>query len=387
MLYPPTESSNRPQASRARRNSELAQATSHTVPNPYLGSALSGQHLRHNSTHQTVSPSNKVHRTSDFYRGPGSPSTSLSSQHNISPIRHQRRFLRKSGLSSMIGLDQLASQSRPPVPTFSQSTGSIPQANMAGPDNLEGSSFRGRSKSESLPLTCSLDDLVGFTTSHPIVDNSVQYMSFDSGYDFVTDPAFVDASSTNTVSPQDLLLDSTSTPPSGTMTNLTTPGTSSFESPGIVNSTDTSPLFSDNLEFDDSTNLWPLFQDEQLLSNPVAPQTIVPQNTSPTTKHVAPQMSRNSSSSPGKPSTRTSNQGRHSFTAGVAPKRREKPLPAIEVDPNDIAATKRARNTMAARKSREKRLERTDALMAQVQELEEQVEYWKGIAVGLGHRE
>ena len=51
------------------------------------------------------------------------------------------------------------------------------------------------------------------------------------------------------------------------------------------------------------------------------------------------------------------------------------------------AAVKRARNTLAARKSRQKRQERTKALLSQVNMLEEEVEKWKNIALSMGHVE
>ena len=52
-----------------------------------------------------------------------------------------------------------------------------------------------------------------------------------------------------------------------------------------------------------------------------------------------------------------------------------------------MVAVKRARNTLAARKSREKRVERTDALSKRVAELEDEVEHWKGIALSRGYSE
>ena len=51
------------------------------------------------------------------------------------------------------------------------------------------------------------------------------------------------------------------------------------------------------------------------------------------------------------------------------------PLPAITIeDPNDTVAVKRARNTLAARKSQEKHQERTEALLSQVNISEEEAE-------------
>lgn len=191
------------------------------------------------------------------------------------------------------------------------------------------------------------------------------------------------AQNVKTVSPKDIMVDSMSAPPSTTFTDLTTPGTSTFESPWISTSTETSPLFSED-ELGDNAKDWPsLFEPmDETPSGPAAHYTA-----SPTIMHVAPHMSRNDSS-PGQNSSRSSNQGRHSFTSGVAPKRRDKPLPAITIeDPNDSVAVKRARNTMAARKSRQKRNERTEQLESEVATLEAEVEHWKNIALSKGYVE
>lgn len=184
--------------------------------------------------------------------------------------------------------------------------------------------------------------------------------------------------SIQTVSPKDIMADSA--PPSTTFTNLTTPGTSYLDSPYDLNfSADTSPLFdSENLASE--SNTWPsLFNDDFTdVSAPVHSRAL----------DVSTKMSRNGSS-PGQSSSRgVSNQGRHSSGSGVSSRRREKPLPAITVDdPHDIVAVKRAKNTLAARRSRQKRLEQSEQLMKQVEDLEEQVEYWKQIALRRGHEE
>ena len=197
--------------------------------------------------------------------------------------------------------------------------------------------------------------------------------------------------SVQTISPKDIMVDSA--PASATFTNLTTPGTSYLESPlYMAGSTDTSPLFAEDTLGADADN-WPsLFGDDN--AHHVADQTTSRAVESPLSNHVALQMSRNASS-PGKSSTRSSQQGPHSFTSGVNAKRRDKPLPAITIaDPEDTVAVKRARNTMAARKSREKRVKRTDELLARNAELEKENDdvkidrdYWKKIALSRGHVE
>ena len=182
-----------------------------------------------------------------------------------------------------------------------------------------------------------------------------------------------------------------SEPASTSFTNLTTPGTDLMESPQIVYSTDTSPAFGNDILPADSDFWPPLFESEGLVNDTTVAQSVEqpfeqPQEQPFQDVHVAPRMSRNTSS-PGKSFGRSSNQGRHSFTSGVGAKRRDKPLPAITVDdPTDTVAMKRARNTMAARKSRQKRVQRQEELEAQIAELEGQVDHWKGIARDLGYQ-
>ena len=114
--------------------------------------------------------------------------------------------------------------------------------------------------------------------------------------------------------------------------------------------------------------------------NVESPSTINPQT-------ITPAMSRNTSS-PGKTSSRGSQQGRQSSTSGVVKRRVKSDLPPIVVENrNDTAAMKRARNTMAARKSRDRRathIEELETLNARLQaenaELTAQVEHWKSVA-------
>lgn len=262
--------------------------------------------------------------------------------------------------------------------------------------NFEGISFpQGSSTSEpELTLThsdVSSDGMFDFNNSGvPLAPDSTDGL-FDASLDFgthfepINDPASAQSSNVLTVSPKDLMVDSMSAPPSGAYTDLTTPGTSAYDSPFMANSTETSPLFTEE-SFADDPDKWPSLFDpieEEPDKGPVSHFAGV----SPSPTCVAPKMSRNASS-PGQSSPRSSHQGRHSFASGVASKRRDKPLPAITVDdPNDTVAVKRARNTMAARKSREKRVERTEQLISQVRHLEAEVEHWKNIAMGMGHDE
>jgi hypothetical protein len=57
------------------------------------------------------------------------------------------------------------------------------------------------------------------------------------------------------------------------------------------------------------------------------------------------------------------------------------------VDPNDKVALKRARNTLAARDSRQRKHELVNSLTERTQELEAEVEKWKAIAYAQGYKD
>ena len=226
------------------------------------------------------------------------------------------------------------------------------------------------------------------SSDFPLFDSHESEMAFQSAmFAPINTLASVQVSSdVETVSPQDILLDSMSAPPSSAITNLSTPGTFSLESPFIAMSNDTSPLyctssmFSDELLDEDSKEWDPLFPTEPigLDGNELGPDVVDHHNVDIA---VPPRMSRNHSS-PGQSSSRGSHQGRHSMHAGVNAKKRDKPLPPIDVPhPSDIVAVKRARNTAAARKSRLKKMERVSELEARVDYLQGQLEHWKSIAL------
>lgn len=262
--------------------------------------------------------------------------------------------------------------------------------------SLEGTSFPESTSSLDLELTITLSDLPSdnmidfnnndFASAPGSSDSLFDVpLAFETHFESINDPALAQMSSLQTVSPKDLMVDSMSAPPSGAFTDLTTPGTSAYDSPYMANSTETSPFFAEE-PFTDDPDKWPSLFDPIEEESNIGPVSHFA-GASPASSYVAPKMSRNGSS-PGQSSPRSSHQSRHSFTSGVAPKRRDKPLPAITIeDPSDTVAIKRARNTMAARKSREKRVERTDQLVNQVTNLEAEVEHWKSIAISMGHVE
>jgi hypothetical protein len=103
-------------------------------------------------------------------------------------------------------------------------------------------------------------------------------------------------------------------------------------------------------------------------------------------------MERSGSSSNGSPlildsySRRKSSVTNSPATNGISKTRRRKgPLPNIAVDPNDKVALKRARNTLAARESRQRKFDHVSTLEAQNAELAAEVEKWKSIAMAHGY--
>ena len=399
-----------PATPRTARNSTVNAAQ--TSPHQSSSSPSSSvANARLNSSHSQISPIQNP-RVSGIINGStaSSPLQGYSNSNSTStspPGSTTHRFYAASAPTSSTALDQqnLFARDRPPVPLFSHSTGNIPQTST---NTFVSNSTTGIlspivvSHSSPTSLTSSASDMTtdfdfgDFSSASDATGNGLFDDSFDyaqaSSFEPINQPAPMrtPTSSVQTVSPKDLLVDTMSAPPSTSFTDLTTPGTSYEQSPWL----ETSPLYSE-ADLDADSREWPsLFGSTDDFS-----QTTIT-NASVTPQPTAPQMSR-TGSSPGQSSSRsshhhsnsvsnqgTNNGGRHSFTAGVSSRRRDKPLPAITVeDPHDTIAVKRARNTMAARKSRQKRMERTDALEATVQDLEAQVEHWRNIAIQRGHVE
>jgi hypothetical protein len=180
-----------------------------------------------------------------------------------------------------------------------------------------------------------------------------------------------------TISPKDLLNDSV--PSSSSFTNLTTPGSTLLDTPDDFQ---TSPLF-DNMSNDASW--FSLFPDANNDDVSVAPKM---ERTSSSTIVVHPggegNTRKRSSTFQTLPPTPFSPATRMSDVAGVAARKRDKPLPPIVVDESDPVALKRARNTAAARKSRAKKVQERDTLENQIAALQAQVDFWKQKAISLG---
>lgn len=410
MLFPSVPVDPR-QLSRRHAASVPSLATVNTAPSTVAPAGLeTSPHARHSTNTRSnsaysASPLQNP-RVSGLAHGSGSTASSplqgYTNSITNSPSGPQHRLYAASAPSSSTALHrQNSAQGRPPVPLFSQSTGNTPQSNSnsfvssssAGSDPGCGRPLSLLSLTRSTSDMSSTDfDFADFAPAMPGAAGNL----FGENVDYTSVASFepINVQQPQTVSPKDIMNDTLSAPNSTTLTDLTTPGTTYDQSPWIANTCDTSPLFSE-ADLDADASEWPsLFptSEDLTIKNRSASATSVSQYTAtPEKPMTAPKMSR-TGSSPGQSSSRSGNTStigtRHSFTSGVSSRRRDKPLPAITVDdPNDAVAVKRARNTMAARKSRQKRVERTEHLEATIQDLEQQVEHWKNIAFARGHVE
>ena len=185
-----------------------------------------------------------------------------------------------------------------------------------------------------------------------------------------------------TVSPKDLLKDPlASAPPSTAFTNLTSP--SIFDSPDVNESFDTSPLFNSQ-DIDLGADQWyPLFSGSAVGNDesPANPTEEIYEQTA-FALQANPDQRPRSSPKQAVPNARGTPNSKHSSFSGVSAKKRDRPLPPITVDDlSDTVALKRARNTLAARKSRQKKMQRVDELEQTIEELKEEVNHWKDLAL------
>ena len=227
-----------------------------------------------------------------------------------------------------------------------------------------------------LPTDVDLDEFTSFDGGAHTAFSSP---AIPSGFDF-NGSMSSSASNLGTVSPQDLLVQEPfmSAPNSAALTTLTSPSIHN-ESPDF-DTFDTSPNFGAS-EFDGAGDAWfPLFPQEQ--TRPADEMSIGGSPLQGSDGSETP----NSGSGAGRRSKSAGNGspgGRHSSVAGVNSRKRDKPLPPIIVeDPGDTVAMKRARNTLAARKSRERKAQRFEELEERIAKLEAERDHWKRIALG-----
>ncbi|OAK99014.1 hypothetical protein IQ06DRAFT_378838 [Phaeosphaeriaceae sp. SRC1lsM3a] len=299
-------------------------------------------------------------------RAPSAPQPGLT-------FNNGKHFYANSAPSSTTEFQQPTLRQYPPVPLFSSSSNNISQqqqnaANMA--DLHSNNSFdSGASLMPSFQAGAfNMDQVSAFTS---INDHSAA------------------AGSVRTVSPKDIFADAFgSAPPSAAFTNLTSPDIN--ESPFLNDSFECSPMFQNEPTM--ANNDWfSLFPEEE--HKPVDTSFGSHAISLPLERTISSQsMERSGSSSTGSPIVLDSSFRRKSSvtnspaTNGISKSRRRKgPLPAISVDPSDKIALKRARNTLAARESRQRKFDHVSELEKRNADLEAEIEKWKSIAIAHGY--
>ncbi|KAI0453046.1 hypothetical protein F5B21DRAFT_526416 [Xylaria acuta] len=319
--------------------------------------ALQNQRIQQiiQATGQSFSPSALTNRLNSFAQNPS---------------QQQQFYASLSASSSPAAVNQQTRIARPPVPLFFQSTG-----NQRAPAKMD---LQGKfsayacNRNPNSPVPDAMNSLEGFTA---FGGGASTAFSSPTIHDLDMSPA---ASSANlgTVSPGELLLNEQfSAPNSSAFTNLTTP--SNFgESPEFENY-EVSPNFGD-FDAGSSENWFSLFPESTITDQATAPTKSSVEAPAELEKPEADSPPRDKSGN-SSPSTA---HGRHSSVSGVNAKRRDKPLPPIVVDdPNDTVAMKRARNTLAARKSRQRKAQKMEELEEKIAKLEEERDHWKRIAL------
>ncbi|KAF2202722.1 hypothetical protein GQ43DRAFT_368472 [Delitschia confertaspora ATCC 74209] len=209
-----------------------------------------------------------------------------------------------------------------------------------------------------------------------------QYVDYSMSAFTAINPASLAAGS-QTVSPKDIFNDPlASAPPSTAFTNLTSPDVDN--SPYTPDGFDTSPMFPDG-EFVNSNGWFPLFPED------TKPELPAPAALALESSFSGESMTRSFSTSTNSPLILDSAPRRNSSISGSPapsgiskPRRRKGPLPPIAVDPTDKVALKRARNTLAARDSRQRKFDHVQSLEKQLAEANAQAEKWKRLALSLG---
>ena len=312
--------------------------------------------------------------------------------HQTSPLAFTNRFSTPtaqtqqfyaslSAPSSTLAVNQNQQRNRParpPVPLFSQGIDNQSPAKMDLQGNflfvpLDGPTSRSH-KSDAL---AGLGELSGFEGGASTAYSSPAVPA----YDFGMSSSASSTTNIGTVSPHDLLI---SAPNSTAFTNLTSPSFSN-ESPEFTDSFDVSPNFG-NHDFDTSNDSWfPLFPPQD---NAMVPDQFPAVDDSPALHTEELELVESMKSPPSRRKSASSSpkagngHGRHSSISGVNSRRRDKPLPPIIVDnPSDSVAMKRARNTLAARKSRERKAQRLEDLEEKILKLEQERDHWKRIAM------
>lgn len=361
-----------------------APATNTAAASSPIGSLNTNR--RHSSNPQQnilSSPALQNQRVAQIIQATGhKTTTSAFSNRFNSPAQNQQQsqqqlYASLSAPSSTVALNspqQSNRSARPPVPLFTQSN------NQQGKMDLQGNSHLPLAPCDSSShIPDALSNFEDFTALEAGASGSAFSSPAVPAYDMHS----ASSSTTNigTVSPQDLLIrEPFSAPNSTAFTNLTSP--SLYDDSPEFPDLDVSPHFGAG-DFDTglSDPWFPLFPDSTMIKDQQTQMPAIADNSPPLSEDLdmietTSQPRRKSSNSP------SAGHGRHSSVAGVNSRRRDKPLPPIIVDdPADTTAMKRARNTLAARKSRERKAQRLDDLELKIAKLEEERDHWKRIAL------
>ncbi|KAG9230709.1 hypothetical protein BJ875DRAFT_507139 [Amylocarpus encephaloides] len=353
------------------------------TPSLSNNSAITGRNRRHSAHLASV----QNQRVAAIIQSTGhSISTSNLTNRFSSPAQNNNHFYASSAPASSAQLQQQR-PTRPPVPLFAQSTGNIPQTpNMDSRGTYELFTALQTNSCDSHKPDMDLFDENDFTafeggasTSNHFIGSAFNSPAVTSIYDL---PQMnVSSSSTNmgTVSPQDLHRDPFgSAPPSTAFTNLTSPSTYN-ESPEFTDSFDASPFVVSNDHDQCITGdpWYPLFpQEDHPEPLKVSESPLLPEEEVQVSEHLRAN-GRKRSSNGASPVNNT-----HSSVAGINARKGGKPLgPIVVDDPNDAEALKRARNTLAARKSRQRKMQKMEDLEDQIAKLEAERDHWKDIAL------
>ncbi|KAI8964557.1 hypothetical protein F5Y11DRAFT_363844 [Daldinia sp. FL1419] len=317
------------------------------------------------------SPSIQNQRVAQIIRATGHQTSSTAFTNRFtSPVQNQNLQYYAS-ISALPTASANQNRSRPPVPLFPQGSGNQQTARMDLQGNYIISPFNYILPILHDPDALSLEDLAAF--QGPTTAYSSPGIP---GYDVNVSSASSTASNMGTISPQDLFLDPIMSAPNSTaITNLTSPSMYDGSPDLLDRDYDLSPNIGN--EYDHGFRNWPsLFpEDSQAVSTAPVADELSPaqQSDEQEAAETASKPRRKSSNSPS-----SGNHAKHSSVSGVNARRRDKPLPPIVVDdPNDQVAMKRARNTLAARKSRERKAQRFEDLESKIADLEKERDFWK----------
>ncbi|PTB56264.1 hypothetical protein M431DRAFT_550313 [Trichoderma harzianum CBS 226.95] len=338
------------------------------------------RHSCHTRREKHASHAVQNQRVAQILQAIGHPSLSSAYGNRLS-----NQFYASSAPSSTVSLNRSSRTARPPVPLFNQNAGNQNQtakmmnaAGLCNPSNLlQLDHFRSHS-----PTDVDLDD---FTFFEGGASTAFSSPAVASNFDFSSGASSA-ASNLGTVSPQDLLIQEPfmSAPNSAALTALTSP--SLYNGSPEFDSYDVSPNFG-NAEFENGPSdawysLFPSDAGSQELANASESPAQKPLESEPMYRSSSSGSGSGSGSGRKKSSGSPTGSTRHSSVSGVNSRRRDKPLPPIIVeDANDTVAMKRARNTLAARKSRERKAQRFEELEERIAKLEAERDHWKRIAL------